>query len=239
MASEAYEHILHIQSLDLSLAQLRHRVANHPERAALAEIEDGLTKHDAAAAVVIEKKHELERIQKRLEDEVAVIEDKRKNIDGKLYGGEVTASKELLALQDEAASLLGRQNQTEEQNLEIMEQIEEVDGDLSGLTDTRAALEARKADGEATLAAALSELETEIGTLESQRAEAASNANQELLSSYEGLRAEFDNQPVARLVGSSCDGCHIQLSAVAVDRIGKMPEDAVVNCEECGRLLVR
>ena len=60
-----------------------------------------------------------------------------------------------------------------------------------------------------------------------------------MLASYEELREQFGGQPVARLVGANCDGCHIQLSAVAVDRIGKMPEDAVVTCEECGRLLVR
>jgi predicted nucleic acid-binding Zn-ribbon protein len=239
LASEAYEQILHIQSLDLSLAQLRHRVANHPAREAIGEVDASIAAHDAEVAVVAEQKHELERTQKRLEDEVATIEEKRKGIDGKLYGGEVTASKELLALQDEAASLLGRQNQIEEEDLEIMEQIEVIDGTLATFAESRSAFESARAEHEATLAAAVSDMEAEIETVSAQRDAAAGPANPELLASYESLREEFGGQPVARLVGASCDGCHMQLSAVAVDQIGKMPEDAVVNCEECGRLLVR
>lgn len=239
MASEAYEQILHIQSLDLSLAQLRHRIEHHPSREAIREIDAAIEEHNAGVSSVAEKKHELERTQKRLEDEVAIIEDRRKDIDGKLYGGEVTASKELLALQDEATSLLGRQNQIEEEDLEIMEQIEVVDGELAVLGESRSTMDNARSENEATLAAAISEIESEITTVTAERDSAAGSANQELLSSYESLRTEFGGQPVARLVGASCDGCHMQLSAVAVDQIGKMPEDAVVNCEECGRLLVR
>ncbi|MEM7326459.1 MAG: C4-type zinc ribbon domain-containing protein [Actinomycetota bacterium] len=239
MASEAYEQILHIQALDLSLAQLRHRIDTHPARAAIAEVDASLAAHDAEVATVAEHKHELERTQKRLEDEVAIIEDRRKDIDGKLYGGEVTASKELLALQDEAASLLSRQNQIEDEDLEVMEQIETIDETLAGFTNAREALEASRHDHDSTLATDVAELEQEITSISADRSAAAAPANAELLASYESLRDQFGGQPVARLVGSSCDGCHMQLSAVAVDQIGKMPEDAVVNCEECGRLLVR
>ena len=44
---------------------------------------------------------------------------------------------------------------------------------------------------------------------------------------------------MARLVGTNCGGCHLTLSAVELDRIRHQPGDAVVLCEECGRLLVR
>lgn len=239
MASEAYEQILHIQSLDLSLAQLRHRIDNHPVRDALAEVDAAIAEHEGWVAEVDERRHELRRTQKRYEDEVAGIEEKRKDIDGKLYGGEVTASKELLALQDEAASLLSRQTQIEDDDLEIMEQLEEVDGELAAMAETRAGFDEKRSGLSAELSAAVDEIEAEMTSVSAEREAAAGGANQELLTTYESLRADFGGQPVARLVGSSCDGCHIQLSAVAVDQIGKMAEDAVVTCEECGRLLVR
>ena len=44
---------------------------------------------------------------------------------------------------------------------------------------------------------------------------------------------------VAKLEGSSCRGCHLQLSAVEVERIRKLAPDAMAHCEECGRILVR
>ena len=42
----------------------------------------------------------------------------------------------------------------------------------------------------------------------------------------------------ARLIGQHCDGCHLELSAVEVERIRAATPDAVVTCEQCGRILV-
>jgi predicted nucleic acid-binding Zn-ribbon protein len=72
-----------------------------------------------------------------------------------------------------------------------------------------------------------------------QRADAAEPASADLLARYEQLSAQFDGVAVARLENGACDGCHIQLSAVAIDRLAKASDDAVVTCEECGRLLVQ
>ena len=52
-----------------------------------------------------------------------------------------------------------------------------------------------------------------------------------------GLR--FDGVAVARLVGSHCDGCHLTLPAMELDRIRHLPEGELVTCEQCGRILVR
>ncbi|MGI9598867.1 MAG: zinc ribbon domain-containing protein, partial [Acidimicrobiales bacterium] len=111
--------------------------------------------------------------------------------------------------------------------------------ELADLAQKRGVLEEERRGQEEALEAAVAEIEAEIVALEANRGAAAGPANPELLAKYEDLRAQYDGVPVARLVDSRCDGCHMQLSAVAVDQIGKMPEDAVVTCEECGRLLVR
>ncbi len=203
------------------------------------ELDQDLSAHDASAAEVQETKRELEKRQKRIEDEVALVEDKRRDIDGKLYGGEVTASKELLALQAEADSLLKRQTEMEDDDLVIMEELEDLDGQLAVLAEARAAIDQERQAADQELQAAVAEIEVELATVSSDRDTAAASANADLLERYEALRDQFGGVPVARLVGSSCDGCHMQLSAVAVDQIGKMAEDAVVTCEECGRLLVR
>ena len=59
------------------------------------------------------------------------------------------------------------------------------------------------------------------------------------MTAYESLRADLGGVAVARLIGSTCDGCHLDLSAVAFDRVKKLPDDAVVTCDQCGRLLIR
>lgn len=239
MASPAYEQILAIQSLDLTLRQLEHRHRSHPIREKVDAIEADIAEVDEQLAEIAERHHDLERQRKRLEDEAAIMADKRTAIDGKLYGGEVTASKELLALQDEAAMLLGKQTEIEDRELEVMEALEDVDSERAEATGRRRELDERRAATQAELDSALAEIDAEAETVRSGRSEAVSGADPTLLASYESRRDQFDGVAVARLVNGACDGCHIRLSAVALDQMGKMADDAVVTCEECGRLLVR
>jgi predicted nucleic acid-binding Zn-ribbon protein len=239
VASPAYEQILQIQALDLSIERLHHQGRTHPARAELTDIDVRLAAADVELAGVEERRHELQRRQKRIEDEVAGVAEKRRGIDGKLYGGEITASKDLLALQDEAAQLLERQRGMEDEDLEIMEQLEELETELQTRTETRTALEQERTTAQAGLDASLAEFDAEVVDLTARRHELVEPANPDLLTRYESLRGQYDGVAVARLVDGHCDGCHIQLSAMAVDRLGKLPEDAVVTCEECGRLLVR
>jgi predicted nucleic acid-binding Zn-ribbon protein len=59
------------------------------------------------------------------------------------------------------------------------------------------------------------------------------------MARYEQLRPKFGGVAIARLVGGRCDGCHLALAQAALERIRSAPPDALVECEECGRLLVR
>jgi predicted nucleic acid-binding Zn-ribbon protein len=61
----------------------------------------------------------------------------------------------------------------------------------------------------------------------------------ELLAEYERLRKALGGIGVARLNGNRCEGCHLTLSAMDVDRIRHEPDDVLIHCEECGRLLLR
>ncbi len=239
MASQAYEQILQIQTLDLSVAQLKHRHANHPLRAELNDADTGIESAEGRIAEIEERRHLLDRDLKRLSDEVATVEDRRTEIDGKLYDGSVTASKELLAMQDEAATLLERQRGIEDHELEIMEQLEGVGEELTSARSHRDELVNARSRIDSELTSAVADLEQEIVSVEAERVEAAAPALPELLARYEELSDQFGGVAVARLNNGRCDGCHMQLSAVAVDQLSKAPEDAVVTCEECGRLLVR
>ena len=59
-----------------------------------------------------------------------------------------------------------------------------------------------------------------------------------LADRYETLRARFKGTGAARLVGSHCDGCHLELSSVEVEKIRALPPGEVATCEQCGRILV-
>lgn len=239
MASSAYEQILKVQAADLQLIQLRHRHDNHPARVAMAEAEQAVAALVRDVQSIDERRHEVDRDRKRLEDQAALLADKRSHIDRKLYGGEVAASKELLALQGEAAMLKSKQDEVEDRELELMEQLEDIDTERAARQDRRRAAESELSQVQAELDSAMSALDAEIESAEADRARLAADADPALLARYNELRDHYGGVAVARLVNGTCDGCHIQLSAVAIDQMARLPEDAVVTCEECGRLLVR
>ena len=43
---------------------------------------------------------------------------------------------------------------------------------------------------------------------------------------------------VARLVGSTCQGCHLTIPATEVDRIRRQPAGTLAFCDNCGAILV-
>ena len=43
---------------------------------------------------------------------------------------------------------------------------------------------------------------------------------------------------MARLTGGRCDGCHLSLPAVELDRIRHEAAGTLEYCEQCGRILV-
>ena len=82
-------------------------------------------------------------------------------------------------------------------------------------------------------------IEGELGQVRKERDELAATVETDLLSEYDHLRKRLGGIAIARLVGGSCGGCHLTMSAVDVDRIKKLPPEAPAHCEECGRLLAR
>ena len=235
----ALDTLLDLQGHDVSLDQLRHRRASLPERAELA----GLAKRDVALdTAMAADSATLATVtgeQKRLEDEVARIVAKVTAEDKKLYSGTVSAPKELQAIQDEIKSLNRRRNALEDDVLVQMEAAEPLDAALGAQRAQRAELDAQLAVIRDHLAAAEGVIDSEVARLQDERDNLASGLDPALLRQYDDLRRRLGGVAVARLEGSSCRGCHLQLAAVELDRIRKLDPEVVAHCEECGRILVR
>ena len=60
----------------------------------------------------------------------------------------------------------------------------------------------------------------------------------ELAERYELLRAHLGGVGAARLVGERCDGCHLTLPSVEMERIRRLPPDEFATCPQCDRILV-
>jgi predicted nucleic acid-binding Zn-ribbon protein len=234
-----WESLLAVQALDTRADQLTHRFESLPERQRLVEIGEQVDGIDRQLATVDQRRGELSRSQQRLEDEVASLTERANQAEKQLYSGSVSNPRELQALQDDIASIKRRIRQIEDDELEIMELSEPVDARRAELTAQREKLDADAQSITAVLAEAESAIDAERAEVQRDREAAAEDVPSELWPEYDKLRSQLGGVAIARLVGTTCQGCHLALSAVEVDRIRKLSPDEPVHCEECGRLLVR
>jgi predicted nucleic acid-binding Zn-ribbon protein len=234
-----WEPLLAVQEHDTRADQLTHRIETLPARAELARLGDDAAALDGRIATAQRRRDELGRSQQRLEDEIASLSERANQAEKQLYSGTITHPRELQALQDDVASIRRRIGQVEDDELEIMELIEPVDAERAQLAGDRERLDTEISTTQASLAETEAELTALLADVRAEREAAAAAVADDQWDEYDKLRARLGGVAIARLVGTTCQGCHLALSAVEVDRIRRLSPDDAVHCEECGRLLVR
>lgn len=238
MTDPALAALLEVQAHDTRLDQLRHQLETLPERTARDTARVDLAATEAALADRTATRDDLARQQKRIDDEVELLKDKRTGFDAKLYGGTVSNPRELQDLQEEIDALGRRIDQLEDGELEIMEQVEPVEAQLAQLAEARRAQEAGLEAAEQALTVAEAEVAAAIEAEEAAQATAGDPVPPALLEEYRKLRGGRGGIAIARMVGSQCGACHLSLSAMEAARMRKLPEGEIAHCEECGRILV-
>lgn len=232
------ERLLVVQEHDTAIDQLEHRRAHLPERAELAAVEGRIADVEARLAEARAARDAIGARQARFEQETAHVEERIAEIEKRMYSGAVSASRELQAMAAEVESLKERRSTLEDHVLAAMEEAEPVDEAVAALLGERAGHDAEAE----RLRALIAEAEVAIGAeLEAERAvrgAAAEEVPADLMQTYERLRAKLGGVGAARLVGSSCTGCHLTLPATELDRIRRGPADALEFCDQCGRILV-
>jgi uncharacterized protein len=231
--------LLAVQEHDTHTDQLVHRSQTLPARAAVADAENKIAAVDTEIVEVDSRLLDLRRSQQRLEDEIASLRMRAEQADKQLYSGTTNNPRELQALQDDIDSIKRRISRLEDDELDVMEATEPVDAERAKLVGRRDGLDEQAAKLRAELAESVVEIDAELAEVREKRDIAAKAVPDELWPEYDRLRAALGGIAIARLVGSTCQGCHLGLSAVEVDRIRKLSVDEPVHCEECGRLLVR
>src|SRR2546425_256652 len=181
---EAIEKLLILQDRDRKISRLRGELANiGPERQAL---EAKTASSQAALDVARQRSKQLESDRKRLELEV---ESKKQAIERySLQQFETKKNDEYRALAHQIETVRQDIVKLEDQQLDLMEQAEATQKELSGAT--RVADEAKRlADRQIVdLAAREENLEKELTALEADRDQLAAAVNAEVLSRYERLR---------------------------------------------------
>lgn len=229
--------ILDIQRMDFHVAMLRNKVATLPEIAQLNTTNSRLTVlrdlQVAAQTQISDIKIELSRSESDVEQVVTRLErDEKRLADGS------TSAKDLEKLQHEVQTLITRRSELEEVELEIMMRIEGITARLNELKAEEAGLITKSSEIEELKKTATQAIDGEIAATVAERLSTVTNVDKTLLELYEKIRTSGGTGAAAMREGK-CDGCHLSINGVELNRLKTLAEDEVVRCEECRCILVR
>jgi predicted nucleic acid-binding Zn-ribbon protein len=228
---------LAIQDIDTALDAIANK------RPRLAE----LAAHQQASAALADLRQQVAAAQQRVDGAVAAIEaaehaageltKKRTRLEAQLKT--VIAPREAEALMHEINTLNAQRNELDDQELAALDEQAQGEATLETLAADIPVHEALVASAKAALDEASAALDAEVAALQSRRSVAVGELAAGDVALYERVRKQFGGVGVARLEGSHCSGCHMDLSPAELDIVRAVPGDELAECPQCGRIMVR
>lgn len=238
MSLAELEALLSVQERDIALDQLRHRREAMPERAELIARATEWRQKDAERAAVAERHHKVLAEERRIDDEAAVVGERADEVNKKLYSGTVSSPRELQAMQADIDMLQRRRSDLEDEELEVMEQRETLDNELAALDGAIGTLQAKTEELSATIARTEAEIDDEIAQETATRAVLAAPIAETLLRDYERRRTQNRGAGAARLIGTTCQACHLTVPSNESENIRRGAGEVVSYCDNCSAILV-
>jgi predicted nucleic acid-binding Zn-ribbon protein len=236
---EAQLRLLELADIDAELTRIEHRRRGLPEHAELERLEARDAELRDSIAALTAQNSDLKREQVKAEADVEQVRARIDRDRNRLDSGMVSSPRELENLQSEVQSLHRRQSDLEEVVLDVMERLETAQSTLTAATAEREQLATELTSVGAARDAALAELGEQSVKASDRRVEVGSAIPADLLDLYDKLRAQHGGVGAAALRQRRCQGCNLTLNTVDLNAIRAAPDDEVLRCEECRRILVR
>jgi uncharacterized protein len=230
--------LLDLQAIDTRLDQIAHARSHLPQ---LAELADLLGKARLIDDQLVRSRTELGDVQREVakaEADVQLVRDRAARDQARLDAGTGSA-KDLQAISHELTSLARRQGELEDIELEVMERAEAAESDVTELERGRGELTTRIEALEAARDEAFARLDGEAADIGAPRPTVVEEVGADLVALYEKIRLANGGTGAAALRQRRCGGCQLELNPVEIQRIRSAPDDEVLRCEECRRILVR
>lgn len=231
--------LLEVQELDARIDQLRHQRAHLPELKEVEELE-------AARSEVLNRVRDAQIVvddltveQRKAESDVEAVRTRRTRDRDRIDQGLIANPKDLQRMTHELESLERRINSLEDTELQIMEQLEEAQATLSRLDEELAAIDRRLGDVTDERDSRFRTIDEELHAAAADRGPAVSGMPEDLLALYDKLRMAKGGVGAAHLRKRECGGCRLTLDHAELAAIKAAPEDQVIRCDECQRILVR
>jgi uncharacterized protein len=226
-----------LQEIDSAVDVLRHRRSHLPEAQALAATNAAIAKLEAEALSLTATRDTFAAQEHTLEVDDASLTKKLTSLQIQL--AKSIMPKEAEALQHEIESVKSQRSNLEDRELELLDAIEPIEARLAAIAVETVPLREQAEAERAAFLAAQAALDAEVAAAGERRGAAAAVIDTDAVARYEKLRSHFGGIALARIDHGTCLGCNMKISTKELEAIKAAPPDAEVNCDECGRLLVR
>jgi predicted nucleic acid-binding Zn-ribbon protein len=231
--------LLDLQELDSQIDTATHRLGTIPEAQRLQDLVLQRKQLDNGVRDLRIRVDDLTTEQKRADADVEQVKGRRSRDQGMIDSGEIGDPKALEHMLDEVSSLNRRISDLEDVELEVMEQLETAQSDLQEQVIALEALDEERTRVQAAFDEASASLQAQLVDVRAQRVVAAEGMPADLITLYDKLREQKNGVGAAELRRRECTGCRLALNAADLRDIAAAPEDDVLRCEECNRILVR
>ncbi|MCY3978305.1 MAG: hypothetical protein OXG23_09420 [Chloroflexi bacterium] len=172
-----------------------------------------------------------------MELEIASSVEKRQNAETRLYSGEVTNPKELQDMQMEVESLTRRKSVLDDELQKLSSERDEL-RDKAETTAARSQ-EARELHDQESkeLLQEKATLTESVNQMLARRKTSVAAIPEESFKTYNRMRTAKSNRPVSVLREKACTVCGIEQNSIVITAINR--GEGMVNCQNCGRILIR
>ncbi len=230
--------LIELQLIDSQITQAKVKLAGLPEIEQITAIHTRLENTAVELAVVETELADVAIELRRSEVDVEQVEDRMKKDESRLNSG-LGTPKELEQLQHELVTLAKRKADLEDGELEILMKHDGVKARVDELLNDQVGLKQLELELNVRLENSKAEIDKSLAELGAARAQLAPKIDQALVELYDKVRATAHGVGAALLIGNKCDGCHLSINAIELERIKSLEADEIIRCEECRRILVR
>ena len=230
--------LIELQLIDSQVTQAKVKLNGLPEIEQITAIRARLENTAVELNVVETELADVAIELRRSELEVEQVDDRIKKDENRLNSGTGTP-KELEQFQHELVTLAKRKSELEDSELEILMKHDGIKSRVDELLNDQVGLKQLELELNVRLENSKTEIDKVLAELGASRSALLPKIDLALIALYEKIRQSAYGVGAALLTGNKCDGCHLAINAVELERIKGLEMDEIIRCEECRRILVR
>jgi hypothetical protein len=233
--------LMDIQELDLAADKARVRSERLPERETLPVLTTELATIDQSLRAAESELSEMRAEEERLGGVVSQVVRDIEAAEIERYSGKRLNRDDANSHDEAQQRLRAQKDALEEQEMDILEKLEAVEGRLEEGQGTRSARQTERARVQEAIQKVEAETETELEHLEARRAELTPSIPPAVLAAYDRVRSQprAGGRGAALITKAGCSACQIRLPSHEKVKMLAEPEDALIQCPQCRRVLIR